>query len=121
MPGDGQWPWRPATAADRAFLASLFRSTRPELALLPAGLAAPLMAEQQRLQEVHYRSAHPAACVLILEAAGEPAGRVILDEQPGMTRVVDLAVLPAFRARGCASTVLRRIQQRAAASGSDVA
>jgi ribosomal protein S18 acetylase RimI-like enzyme len=121
MSDDAQWPWRPATAADSAFLASLFRSTRPELALLPNGPAEPIIAEQQRLQETGYRRAHPGAQMLIVEAVGEPAGRVVLDEQVGLTRVVDLAVLPVFRGRGCASTVLRRIRQQAAGSGSDVA
>jgi ribosomal protein S18 acetylase RimI-like enzyme len=106
-----RWALRPAADADRASLASLFRSTRPELAMLPDGLADMLLAQQQQLQALGYRQAFPGAQELIIESAGTPAGRLLLDEQRQHLRVVDIAVLPAFRGRGLARAVLRQLQQ----------
>lgn len=110
------WALRPAAPDDAAFLSSLFRSTRPELAMLPDGLAGMLIAQQQRLQELGYRQAFPQAQTLVIEADGQPAGKLLLDEQRQQLRVVDLAVAPAYRGRGLASAVLRQLQ----GSGRDV-
>ena len=114
------WALRPAAPADAAFLASLFRSTRPELAMLPAGLADQLIAQQQQLQEMGYRQAFPEAITLVIESSGTPVGKLVLDEQRQQLRVVDIAVDPAFRGRGFASAVLRRLQQQALETGRDV-
>jgi ribosomal protein S18 acetylase RimI-like enzyme len=113
----GPWRLRPAEQDDRDFLASLFRSTRPELAMLPAGLAAPLLDQQQRLQEAGYRAAFPQARELIIECGGESAGRLLLAESPGEMRIVDVAVAPSLRGRGLATTVLRSLQAGARESG----
>jgi ribosomal protein S18 acetylase RimI-like enzyme len=104
------WSLRPAADADRAFLASLFRSTRPELAMLPDGLADMLVPQQQQLQALGYRQAFPGAREFIIESNGTPAGRLVLDEQRQHQRVVDIAVLPALRGRGLARAVLRDLQ-----------
>jgi ribosomal protein S18 acetylase RimI-like enzyme len=100
---------RPAAHADRAFLASLFRSTRPELAMLPDGLADMLVSQQQQLQALGYRQAFPGAQELIIECEGSPAGRLVLDEQRQHLRIVDIALLPAFRGRGLARAVLSQL------------
>jgi ribosomal protein S18 acetylase RimI-like enzyme len=115
-----QWTCRPASEPDAGFLASLFASTRPELAMLPPGLAERILADQQRLQDAGYRDAWPDARFMLIESNGQPAGRLVLAEQQDALRVVDLAVLPALRERGCASTVLRRLQMDAAAGGRDL-
>jgi ribosomal protein S18 acetylase RimI-like enzyme len=100
---------RPAADADRAFLASLFRSERPELAMLPDGLADMLVSQQQQLQALGYRTAFPGAQELIIECEGAPAGRLLVDEQRQHLRVVDIALLPAFRGRGLARAVLSQL------------
>jgi ribosomal protein S18 acetylase RimI-like enzyme len=114
------WALRPAAPADAAFLASLFRSTRPELAMLPAGLADQLIAQQQLLQELGYRQAFPEARTLVIESIGTCVGKLVLDEQRQQLRVVDIAVDPACRGRGFASAVLRQLQQQALETGRDV-
>lgn len=114
------WTLRPAVSDDAAFLAGLYRSTRPELAMLPDGLADTLIAQQQQLQEMGYRHAFPDARTLVIEAAGTPAGRLVLDEQRRHVRVVDIAVAPSFRRRGIARAVLGQLQRQARARGSDV-
>jgi ribosomal protein S18 acetylase RimI-like enzyme len=112
---------RPAEPADGAFLASLFRSTRPELAMLPDGLADMLIAQQQQLQELGYRQSFPEARTLVIESDGMRVGKLVLDAQPQQLRVVDLAVAPPFRGRGLARAVLRQLQQQARDSGRDLA
>jgi RimJ/RimL family protein N-acetyltransferase len=114
------WALRPAAPSDAAFLARLFRSTRPELAMLPAGLADQLIAQQQRLQEMGYRQAFPEAQTLVIESDAAPVGKLVLDEQRQQLRVVDIAVDPASRGRGFASAVLRRLQQQALETSRDV-
>ena len=107
-------------ADDAAFLASLFRSTRPELLMLPDGLADILIAHQQQLQEIGYRSTFPQARALLIEADGRPAGKVVLDEQRGHVHVVDIAIEPAWRRQGVARVVLQRVLEQARHSGRDV-
>lgn len=117
---DEVWSLRPAAPDDAAFLASLFRSTRPELAMLPDGLADMLIAQQQQLQEMGYRQSFPDARTLVIEAGGAPAGRLVLDEQSLHVRLVDIAVAPPFRGRGIAGAVLRHLQRQARERGRDV-
>lgn len=117
---DAVWTWRPAVPDDAAFLASLFRSTRPELAMLPDGLADMLIAQQQQLQEMGYRQAFPGARTLVIEAAGAPAGKLVVDEQSPHVRLVDIAVAPPFRRRGIARAVLGQLQRQARDRGCDV-
>ncbi|MGZ5199360.1 MAG: GNAT family N-acetyltransferase [Telluria sp.] len=114
------WTLRQAAPDDAAFFACLFRSTRPELAMLPAGLADQLIAQQQQLQEMGYRQAFPHAQTLVVEVAGTPVGKLILDEQRQHLRVVDIAIAPAVRGRGLASAVLMQLQQQARDSGRDL-
>jgi ribosomal protein S18 acetylase RimI-like enzyme len=116
----GAWALRPVAASDADFLASLFRSNRPELAMLPAGLADTLVAQQQRWQEAGYRQAFPQAGSWIIVVDGIPAGKLVLDEQPRQLHVVDIAIAPASRRRGYATAVLAQLQREAAASGRDV-
>lgn len=116
----GDWALRPAAPDDAAFLASLFRSIRPDLVMLPDVLAGILIAQQQQAQERGYRQAFPAARTLILEVGCTPAGKLVLDEQRQQLRVVDIAVAPSFRGRGLATAVLTQLQQQARDSGRDI-
>jgi ribosomal protein S18 acetylase RimI-like enzyme len=111
---------RSAELADREFLVSLFRSTRPELAMLPAGLAVPLLDQQQGLQEAGYRAAFPQARELIIECRGEAAGRLLLGERPGQQHIVDLSLATGWRRQGLGAAVLRHVQARAREAGLDL-
>lgn len=114
------WALRPALPSDAAFMASLFCSTRPELAMLPDGLAALLIEQQQRAQEMGYRLACPEARTLLIETDRIPVGKLVLDEQRQQLRVVDIAVAAEWRGRGFASAVLKHLQQQARDTGRDV-
>ena len=109
---------RVPVADDAPFLARLYASTRQDL--LGSGsadptLAASIMAMQQRLQLADYRQRFPDAIYLILEEAGEPVARIVVDHGPLAMRLVDIALLPHARGRGTGSAVLRALQQWAAA------
>lgn len=109
---------RALAPGDAPFLARLYASTRQDL--LGSGradptLAASIMSMQQRLQLADYRERFPDAIYLILEEAGEPVARIVVEHGPLALRLVDIALLPHARGRGTGSAVLRALQQWAAA------
>jgi ribosomal protein S18 acetylase RimI-like enzyme len=110
---------RPALAADAAFLARLYASTRTDVLHLPVpqSVREGIIAHQQQLQADDYRARYPGADYLIVEEGGAPVGRVVLDRGPGTIRVVDIAITPSARRRGHARAVLAALQRQAGAQG----
>ena len=110
---------RNAADADADFCRALYASTREDLQQLPLAPAQRdgLIAMQQRAHEAGRRARYPEAEVLILEHAGEPAGRLVLDSAGSEWRLVDLALLPAQRGRGFGQALLAALQARAATAG----
>lgn len=111
------------TAADAAFCAALYRSTRGDL---QAMLADPryidaLIATAHQAQLAQFRQRYPAALYQVLECDGAAAGRLVTAQVDGALRVVDLAVLPPLRGRGVGGWALRSLQQQAARAGQEVA
>ena len=110
---------RPVAETDDAFLRTLYRSTREaELAGVPWPDAqkAAFCDMQFNAQRAGYRQTFPdAEHVLICAAGGEPAGRFIKARQDGALRLVDIALLPAYRGRGWGSTIIESLQHEAAA------
>jgi ribosomal protein S18 acetylase RimI-like enzyme len=76
-----------------------------------------IIGHQQQLQADDYRARYPNADYLIVEQAGAPVGRVVIDRGLGVIRVVDLAIAPSARRRGHGRAVLAALQLRAAAQG----
>ncbi len=113
---------RPAAAADQAFLADLYRSTRDDLLAMvadPRQIEA-LVAMQQQMQAAGYRASYPEASYQVLELDGVAVGRLVTAVADGAMRVVDIAVLPHARGRGVAGEALRRLHERAASEGRDL-
>jgi len=110
---------RDAGAADVAFFASLYRSTRDDLLALPVdpSLIDGLIAMQHRLQVAGYRNSYPQAVYQVLERDGVAVGRLVTAAVDGVIRVVDIAVLPSARRTGVAADALRRLQAQAAGAG----
>lgn len=110
---------RPAASADQAFLEALYFSSREDLhhALPDAAALGQLIAMQRRMQEAGFERNFPDARHLVLERAGQPIGRVVVDEGPGDLRLVDIAVAPAARRCGAAAAVVRALQAAAARRG----
>ena len=110
---------RDAEAADEAFLAALYRSTRSDLLAM---LADPryvdgIIAMQRQAQVLGYRTRYPDARYQVLELDGEPAGRLVTADLDDALRVVDIAVMPWARGRGVASDTVRRLQDQAGRQG----
>ncbi len=108
---------RPATPADAPVLFALFAEEKTaELAGL--GLAAeqlqPLLEMQYRGREFSYSqaAANLADDVLCL-SDGTAVGRILIDRRADGIRVMDVAVLAAYRNRGIGTQALEQVQQAA--------
>jgi GNAT superfamily N-acetyltransferase len=108
---------RPAQPADEAFLQRLYASTRDDLRVLvaldPASVDS-LIAMQAQAQAAGYRGVYPQAQYLVVERDGAPVGRLVVDEGPQATRLVDISLLPEVQGQGLGTTLLRRLQAAAA-------
>lgn len=100
---------RAAVPADRPFLARVYASTREqELAQVPFTdeQRAAFVAQQFEAQSRHYSAHYHDTSFDVIEVDGVPAGRLIVGRWTREIRVVDIALLPAFRGQGVGSRVL---------------
>lgn len=112
---------RPVCDADAVTLLAIYASTREdELARTDWGpdQKAAFVAMQFQAQTAHYRANYPGAEFHLVEVDGEAAGRLYLHRREGGLRIMDIALLPAFRGRGIGGAILRALQAEAAAAGS---
>jgi ribosomal protein S18 acetylase RimI-like enzyme len=111
---------RPSTPADRALLEAVYASTREaELALVEWEDAAKraFVAQQFAAQDRHYREHYPGATLDVIEADGEPAGRLYVHWGDTDIRIMDIALLPEFRGRGIGTPLVRELLAAGRASG----
>lgn len=111
---------RPVEAADEWMLRALFaESLRAQLRA-----SALTLGEIELLIEMRFRDGVEQSrsgdfelqqSVVLIE--GVAVGYLVLDRRPGETRIVDIALLAAFRGRGFGSSLLRSLQREAAAAG----
>ena len=108
---------RPRDQADEGFLLALYASTRAgeldQVGWAPGEREA-FVAMQFAAQDAEYRRANPSGRFDIIEVDGVRAGRLYLDRRPNQLRVVDLALLPAYRNRGIGTALLKELQASAA-------
>jgi ribosomal protein S18 acetylase RimI-like enzyme len=104
--------------ADFDFLGRLYASTRTDLKSPTAdpALVASIIGMQQRFQAAGYRQDFPDAEYLVLERAGAPCGRIVVDAGPAALRLVDIALLPQARGQGLGGHIVRALQGCAAAA-----
>ena len=109
-----------ASADDEPFLRELLRDVRdPEflqLNLPEAGLAQ-LMDLQYRAQKQGYEQQFPNLESTILWVGPYRVGRMLLSETVDSMRLVDIALLTAFRGTGIGSRILESLCQRAREAG----
>jgi len=110
---------RPIRSDDELFLYEVYASTRQEeLAVVPWNdeQKAAFLQMQFAAQYAHYQEHFAGAAFDIVLADGRPAGRLYVARWPGEIRIIDVAILPAFRNRQIGTRLITRLQEEAAAA-----
>jgi ribosomal protein S18 acetylase RimI-like enzyme len=105
----GRIELRATTDADRPFLLAVYASTRAEeLAVLPwtDEQRDAFLRMQFEAQDNWYRQVYPDAEFLIVVRDDAPIGRLYVARGEHEIRVVDIALLPAYRGQGIGSRLL---------------
>ncbi len=105
---------------DGPFLTDVYASTRPaELAALAGTprLAAGFARSQADIQQRAYAAAHPHASFDLVIVDGTPAGRLYVDRSGPEIRLIEIALLPAFRGAGIGSRLVGELLAEASTRG----
>ncbi|QWT18982.1 GNAT family N-acetyltransferase [Bacillus sp. NP157] len=107
---------RPAVTSDMPFLRRLYAQTRAvELAGVPwpAAMREQFLDDQFALQHRHYTQQFGSAEFLIVEAEGEPIGRLYLDHASDACHVIDISIEQAWQGKGLGTALLGQVQHDA--------
>jgi len=115
--------FRDVEEGDRQFLLELYASTRAEeLALVdwPQRQKDEFLRMQFEAQYRFYEEHFADARRWIIVANGADIGRLYLDRRPEEIRIIDIALLPAFRNRGIGTALLKDILAEGESSGKPI-
>ncbi len=105
---------------DRAFLATLYASTRWD-ELAPTGwtdeVKLAFLDQQFGFQFHHYATFYADATRTIILSGSDPIGRLYLHHGPTDLRIVDISLLPLFRGQGIGTALLEAVLAEASAHG----
>jgi len=107
---------RPASSDDEEFLFSVYASTRLEEMNLVDWTAAQketFLRMQFQAQDRYYREIYPTADYQVILLEDQPVGRLYVQRRSAEIRVIDIALLPAFRGQGIGSSLLNQILEEA--------
>ena len=111
---------RAVTDEDRELLLAVYAASRQEeldQVEWDPGAREDFLEMQFAAQDHEYRRHNPDGRFDVIEADGEPAGRLYVDRRPGDLRIVDIALLPDFQGRGIGQRLVSDLQRQAAAEG----
>jgi len=120
LAGGGEVTLRPAGDEDRDFLFEVYAATRTEeLAQVPWSDAQKhaFLWQQFEAQDHEYRRAYPDGIFSVVELSGNRVGRLYLRHGASDSRIVDLALLPAYRGWGIGSRLLGELAREADRAG----
>jgi ribosomal protein S18 acetylase RimI-like enzyme len=109
---DGFISLRPECADDAAFLLELYASTREdELKLTGWGVATREAFVKMQFNNMRqgYAAMFPKAQFDVILLEQKPAGRLVVHRADDEIRIVDIALLPAFRNRGIGTFLLQKL------------
>lgn len=102
--------------SDQDFLFSVYASTRAEeMSLVDWSDAQKdaFLHMQFEAQTKHYVLYYPNAEYKIIERAGVPLGRLIVEDRGDHLLIMDIALLPAYRGSGIGTFLIQELQQEA--------
>ena len=111
------------TDGDLPFLFRLYAANRAEEVAStgwPAEAQVQFLKQQFQAQHHHYTTYYPKAEWLVVEQAGEPVGRLYLEEWPSQFRIIDIALMPEARGHGYGSALIDEVFRRARATAKKV-
>jgi ribosomal protein S18 acetylase RimI-like enzyme len=114
---------RPITDADLGFLLQLYATTRAdELAQVPwtDEQKAAFVVQQFEAQHAWWQEHYAGARFDLVLVDGDPAGRLYVDVWAREIRIVDIALMPAYRGSGIGTMLLRRVFAEGDAAGKPV-
>jgi len=117
---ESRYTLRPIAPEDRDFLLRVYASTREEeLAMTDWDEArkAEFLAGQFAAQDTWYRERYPGATIDVIEAGGQPAGRLYVHRREREIRLMDIGLLPEFRGAGLGTAILSDLFAEATAAG----
>lgn len=107
---------RPVTDGDAALLAAWHVAFRAAgFQGWSAEQASAFLADQHRLQQLHYARAYPDADHWLVSRAGTPVGQIHLDRTRPDWRLIDMLVAPEARGEGLGAALIAWLQETAVA------
>jgi len=103
---------------DTELLVAVYTSTRAaEFAPMPwsGERRDEFIRTQYRAEDRYWREQRPLARFDLILVDDEPAGRIYVDRLEGELRIIDIALLPAFRGRGVGTALVLDLLQEASA------
>ncbi|HEY3862471.1 MAG TPA: GNAT family N-acetyltransferase [Verrucomicrobiae bacterium] len=110
---------RPEKPEDELFLLEVYISTRKEemeAVDWPPEMRTAFLRMQFHAQQRGQRADSPAAEFAIVMSAGQAIGRIVVDRAQHEFRLVDIALLPAWRGAGIGTALVQGLQREAAAA-----
>lgn len=111
---------RPALKADREFQFRLYASTRlDEIAPFawPAAQQDAFLRMQFNAQQRWYETAYPGAKYQIIELETQPIGRMVVLREQASWRLIDISLLPEYRAQGIGGELIRNLISESSQAG----